>query len=144
MEKIMVDNQLSESSQKMMDSVQSSNKLTKAQKVRIGHTIKDGDKAVKGFAAAIDGKAQETEGTTVAGQRLKSFIERIERLEEEKNALSDDIKEVFAEAKGVGFDVKIMRKLLRLRKMDQEKRAEEQSLLETYAVAIGMQYTLAV
>lgn len=75
----------------------------------------------------------------VSGQRLKSFIERIERLEEEKAGLAEDIKEVFAEAKGTGFDVKIMRKILKLRKMDAEKRREEQELLDLYASAIGMQ-----
>lgn len=78
----------------------------------------------------------------VSGQRLKSFIERIERLEEEKAGLAEDIKEVFSEAKATGFDVKIMRKILRLRKMDSEKRQEEAALLETYAAAIGMQYAL--
>lgn len=57
----------------------------------------------------------------VAGQRLKSFIERIERLEEEKAGIADDIKDVYAEAKGVGFDTKTMRKIISLRKLDHEK-----------------------
>lgn len=144
----MAENQLSESSQSMMDSVQSSSKFSKAQKVRISHTIKDGDKAVKGFAAALEGRAEENDTARdvggVAGKRLLSIIERVERLEEEKTALADDIKEVFSEAKGIGYDVKIIRKLLRLRKIDSQKRAEDQSLLETYAAAIGMQYTLPV
>lgn len=74
----------------------------------------------------------------VAGQRLTSFIERIERLEEEKSALMEDIKEVYAEAKGVGFDVKVMRKLIGLRKMDTEKRRELEDILELYKAAIGM------
>lgn len=74
----------------------------------------------------------------VAGQRLASFIERIERLEEEKAALMEDIKEVYAEAKGVGFDVKVMRKLVGLRKMDTEKRRELEDILELYKSAIGM------
>lgn len=74
----------------------------------------------------------------VSGQRLKAFIERIERLEEEKSGLADDIKDVFAEAKGVGFDAKIIRKILKLRKMDAEKRREEDELVELYKAAIGM------
>jgi uncharacterized protein (UPF0335 family) len=74
----------------------------------------------------------------VAGDRLKSFIERIERLEEEKKALAEDIKEVFSEAKGVGFDVKIMRQLIRIRRMDEDDRDEQEALLDTYLRAIGM------
>lgn len=74
----------------------------------------------------------------VAGQRLKAFLERIERLTEEKNGLAEDIKDVYAEAKGVGFDVKTMRKIIRLRKMDTEKRREEDELEELYKAAIGM------
>jgi uncharacterized protein (UPF0335 family) len=74
----------------------------------------------------------------VAGDRLKSFIERIERLEEEKKALAEDIKEVFSEAKGVGFDVKIMRQIIRIRRMDEDDRDEQEALLETYLRAIGM------
>jgi len=67
-----------------------------------------------------------------------SFIERIERLEEEKAALMEDLKEVYGEAKGVGFDVKVMRKLISLRKMDTEKRRETEELLDLYKSAIGM------
>lgn len=74
----------------------------------------------------------------VAGERLKSFIERVERLEEEKSALAEDIKEVYAEAKAVGFDVKTIRKVIKLRKMDTEKRREEDELLDLYKAAIGM------
>lgn len=74
----------------------------------------------------------------VAGARLKSFIERIERLEQEKAALMEDIKEVYAEAKGTGFDTKTMRKIISLRKMDREKRRESEELLELYKSAIGM------
>lgn len=74
----------------------------------------------------------------VAGARLKAFIERIERLEEEKAALMEDIKEVYAEAKGVGFDVKTMRKIISLRKMDGEKRREQEELLALYKAAVGM------
>ena len=74
----------------------------------------------------------------VAGQRLASFIERVERLEEEKTALMEDIKEVYAEAKGVGFDVKAIRKLVALRKMDTEKRHEMEAILDLYKSAVGM------
>ncbi len=74
----------------------------------------------------------------VAGQRLASFIERVERLEEEKTALMEDIKEVYAEAKGVGFDVGTIRKVVALRKMDGEKRREAEQLLDLYKAAVGL------
>ncbi len=74
----------------------------------------------------------------VAGDRLKSFIERIERLEEEKRALAEDIKEVYSEAKGVGFDAKVMRQVIRIRKMDPDDRAEQEGLLDTYMRALEM------
>ena len=76
---------------------------------------------------------------TVAGARLKSFIERVERLEEEKTGLASDIKDVYAEAKGVGFDVKTIRKIIKLRKMDEDKRREEDELLSLYKSAIGLE-----
>lgn len=75
----------------------------------------------------------------VTGKRLKSFLDRVERLEEEKKGLADDIKDIYAEAKGVGFDVKTMRKILKLRKMEVEKRREEEELLELYKAAIGLE-----
>ena len=74
----------------------------------------------------------------IAGERLKSLIERIERLEEEKQALAADIKEVYAEAKGSGFDTKIMRQIIRIRKRDKDDLDEEESLLEVYKRALGM------
>jgi uncharacterized protein (UPF0335 family) len=74
----------------------------------------------------------------IAGDRLKSFIERIERLEEERKTLSEDIKEVYAEAKGTGFDTKIMRQLIRLRKMDKDDLDEQETLLDVYKRALGM------
>lgn len=83
-----------------------------------------------------DGETADVGG--VAGKRLRSFLERVERLEEEKSALSEDMKEVFAEAKGVGFDVKTMRRILKLRKMEPEKRREQDELLQLYMAAIGM------
>lgn len=74
----------------------------------------------------------------VAGAQLKSFIERIERLEEEKAALAADIREVYAEAKGTGFEPKAMRQIVRLRKMETADRQEQESLLEIYKSALGM------
>jgi len=74
----------------------------------------------------------------VAGERLKSLIERIERLEEEKAALAEDIREVYSEAKGSGFDIKIMRQIVRLRKLDSSDRQEQEAILGTYMAALGM------
>ena len=70
---------------------------------------------------------------------LRSFIERIEKLEEEKKAIADDIKDVYAEAEGTGFDVKIMRKIVSIRKQDRDKRIEEETILELYLNALGEQ-----
>ena len=75
---------------------------------------------------------------TVAAGQLRAFIERIERLEEEKQAIADDIKEVFAELKGTGFDAKAVRAIIRLRKKDQAERQEEESILDLYMAALGM------
>ena len=74
----------------------------------------------------------------IAADRLKSFIERIERLEEEKAGLANDVKDVFAEAKATGFDVKIMRQIIRLRRMEKEDRKEQEELLDLYKQALGM------
>ncbi len=74
---------------------------------------------------------------STAQTRLKTIIERVERLEEDKAAVAADIKEVFAEAKGEGFDVKILRKVVRLRKQDKAKRLEEEAILDLYLSAIG-------
>lgn len=75
---------------------------------------------------------------TVAAGQLRAFIERIERLEEEKQTIGDDIKEVFAEAKGTGFDTKAMRTIIRLRKKDRAEREEEQAILDLYLSTLGM------
>lgn len=75
--------------------------------------------------------------TATAQGRLKTIIERIERLEEDKAAIAGDIKEVMAEAKGEGFDTKILRKVVRLRKQDKAKRQEEEAILDLYLSAIG-------
>lgn len=74
----------------------------------------------------------------IAVDQLNSFIARIERLEEEKAAIATDIKEVYAEAKGTGFDPKIMRQIVRLRKMDQSDYQEQQALLSLYKAAVGL------
>jgi len=71
-------------------------------------------------------------------EQLKAFIERVERLEEEKKAVADDIRDVYAEAKGSGFDVKALRAIVRLRKQDTDERREQQAILETYMHALGM------
>ena len=74
----------------------------------------------------------------VAADQLRLFIERIERLEEEKKGVSDDIKDVYAEAKANGYDSKIMRQIVRLRKMEKHARDEQDALLETYRNALGL------
>jgi uncharacterized protein (UPF0335 family) len=76
--------------------------------------------------------------TGIAQGQLRSIVERIERLEEEKAALAADIKEVYAEAKGNGSDIKILRKVIRLRKVDRVEREEEEALLDVYMAALGM------
>lgn len=84
---------------------------------------------------------KEAENIKVGGidcQRLRSLIERIERLEEERNGISSDIRDIFAEAKAVGFDVKIMRKIIKLRKMNVADREEQEYLLETYRKALDI------
>ncbi len=73
----------------------------------------------------------------IQGDQLKNTVERIERLEEEKKTISDDIKEVYAEAKGNGYDVKVLRKVIALRKRDRDERAEEEALIDLYLQAVG-------
>lgn len=75
--------------------------------------------------------------TASAQGRLRSFIERLERLEEDKAAIANDLKEVFAEAKGEGYDVPALRKILRIRKQDRAKRQEEEAILDLYLSALG-------
>lgn len=75
---------------------------------------------------------------SVAGDQLRAFIERIERMEEEKSAISADIKEIKAEAKGNGFNVKIINMILRIRKMDANERMEQEALLDLYMSSLGM------
>ena len=78
------------------------------------------------------------DGGTVAAEQLRLFIERIERLEEEKKGMADDIRDVYAEAKGQGYDSKTMRAIVRLRKMEKDARDEAEALLETYKAALGL------
>jgi len=94
--------------------------------------------ATSASAAAAAAAVKEEPATTFAKDQLKAIIERIERLEEEKKTISDDIKDVYAEAKGNGFDVKALRTIVRLRKQDENERAEQETILETYMQALGM------
>lgn len=80
----------------------------------------------------------DNSGDPVAGDQLKSIVERIERLEEEKKTISDDVKEVYAEAKGNGYDVKVLRKLIARRKRDANELAEEEAILDLYEQAVGV------
>lgn len=94
-----------------------------------------------GKAATSDGKPRPNEETsqTVAAGHLRALIERIERLEEDKKTIADDIKDVYAEAKGTGFDTTAIRALVRLRKKDRGELREEMSILQLYAAALGME-----
>lgn len=74
----------------------------------------------------------------VARDQLRAFVERIERLEEEKKSIADDIKDVYGEAKAMGYDTKVMRKVVAIRKQDQNERLEHEAILDTYLHALGM------
>lgn len=138
--------------------------MSHAAKVRTKQSLRDGQRAVEAVAQALNASGDEITQEVAAGarkqqpkekaslpmtipdqvdkataSRLKSIIERVERLEEEKAALGHDIKEVFGEAKATGFDVKILRHIIRLRKIDLDKRREADMLIETYKSAIGME-----
>ena len=82
--------------------------------------------------------AKEEPATRFAKDHLKAFVDRIERLEEEKKAIADDIRDVYAEAKGTGFDVKALRTIVRMRKQAVNERREQEAILETYMHALGM------
>ena len=83
--------------------------------------------------------AEDNKETNVAADQLRLFIERVERLEEEKKGISDDIRDVYSEAKAMGYDPKIMRQIVRLRKMEPHDRQEMQAILETYMSALGLE-----
>lgn len=93
-------------------------------------------------ANTSDGQPRPNSGGTdahgVARDQLRSFVERIERLEEEKKTVADDIKDVYGEAKSMGFDVKQLRKVIQIRKVDKDERMEQEAILETYLAALGM------
>ena len=90
------------------------------------------------MATAAATAAKEEPATRFAKDHLKAFVERIERLEEEKKAIADDIRDVYAEAKGTGFDTKALRTIVRMRKQDKDERMEQETILQTYMVALGM------
>lgn len=89
-------------------------------------------------ATAAANNKEEEKAVRFAKDQLKAFVERVEKLEEEKKAISDDIRDVYAESKANGFDVKALRTIVRLRKMDANERAEQDAILETYMHALGM------
>ncbi|MEI7607451.1 MAG: DUF2312 domain-containing protein [Rhodospirillaceae bacterium] len=96
------------------------------------------DTSIAGSGPAPQAAASNDVGGIAAAQ-LRSFVDRIERLEEEKKGIADDIKDLYSEAKGQGFDVKVLRKIISLRKKSKEDRQEEEELLELYKSALGME-----
>jgi uncharacterized protein (UPF0335 family) len=103
------------------------------------HAPFDFNCSVEEYTMATSAAVQEeAPATRFAKDQLKAIIERIERLEEEKKTISDDIRDVYAEGKGNGFDVKALRQIVRLRKQDPNERAEAETILETYMQALGM------
>jgi len=83
--------------------------------------------------------ADTVSSDSVAQDQLRAFVERIERMEEEKKAIADDIREIYAEAKGNGFDTKVLRQVVKIRKQDRSERLEQEALLDLYLAALGMQ-----
>ena len=94
--------------------------------------------SVTATAADVKNKPKDGPSTRFAKDQLKAIVERIEHLEEEKKAISGDIRDVYAEAKGNGYDVTALRTVIRLRKQDKHERAEREAILETYLHALGM------
>jgi uncharacterized protein (UPF0335 family) len=94
--------------------------------------------SVTAVAADVNEKPSDGLSTRLAKDQLKAIIERIERLEEEKKAISGDIRDVYAEAKGNGYNVAALRTVIRLRKQDKNERAEQEAIVETYLHALGM------
>jgi uncharacterized protein (UPF0335 family) len=93
---------------------------------------------IQEYSMATSAALAEEPATKFAKDQLKAIVERIERLEEEKKTISDDIRDVYAEAKGNGYDVKALRTIVRMRKQDANERAEQETILETYMQALGM------
>lgn len=98
----------------------------------------DDDAATSDRKPRPNSKSSGSDAHGVARDQLRAFVERIERLEEEKKTVADDIKDVYGEAKGMGFDTKILKKLVALRKKDDQERMEEEMILDTYMHALGM------
>jgi uncharacterized protein (UPF0335 family) len=98
--------------------------------------LREGGELPMSTAAAE--QEQDQPATRFAKDHLKAFVERIERLEEEKKALADDIRDVYGEAKATGFDVKALRTIIKMRKEDTDERKEHEAILETYMHALGM------
>jgi uncharacterized protein (UPF0335 family) len=94
--------------------------------------------AIAAAATATAAAKDEQAAHRFAKDQLKAFVERIERLEEEKNAIADDVRDVYAEAKANGYDVKALRTVVRMRKQDVNERKEQEAILETYLHALGM------
>jgi|SRR6516162_7123349 uncharacterized protein (UPF0335 family) len=94
--------------------------------------------ATAAAATATAAAKDEQAAHRFAKDQLKAFVERIERLEEEKNAIADDVRDVYAEAKANGYDVKALRTVVRMRKQDVNERKEQEAILETYLHALGM------
>nr|DAJ04362.1 MAG TPA: UPF0335 protein [Caudoviricetes sp.] len=115
-----------------MDIVKEADQSEKNKNVQVNHDMQKIGKKI----ATPETKPAEVGG--IAVERLRSLVERIERLEEEKAAIASDIRDIFAEAKSAGFDVKIMRMILKLRKMNAADRDEQEILLETYTKALDM------
>lgn len=114
--------------------------MGKQDKVRLKNLIKEGEEHLALFTEALNGKSDNS-----GRERLRSFVSRIERMEEEKKAIQDDIKEIYAEANGVGFDAPILKIIIRRRKEDAELRKERELLVEIYESAIeGRQLDLFV
>jgi uncharacterized protein (UPF0335 family) len=114
---------------------------TKDAAVKLGRSLKTPpDENQTDLEDALGGPKEENEAGwgNISAQRLRSLIERIERLEEERVALTSDIKDIFAEAKSAGFDVKVMRQLIKIRKMDSAEVNEQETLLDVYRRALGM------
>ncbi len=91
------------------------------------------------MARSSAARAPTVDTESVAQDQIRAFVERIERMEEEKRAIADDIKEIYAEAKGNGFDTKVLRQVVKIRKQDHSERMEQEALLELYMAALGMQ-----
>ena len=89
------------------------------------------------MATAAAAVTDEAAAHRFAKDHLKAFVERIERLEEEKKAIADDIRDVYAEAKAMGYDTKALRKVISLRKLDRQEREEQEAILDTYMLALG-------